>query len=94
MVTKCDFDFLLLVPTPPRNLEVEFSQEDPPQVKVSWQRPREVFGSLRGFKVTWGRLGERYEEHILRPDTYVFLSSYLGKCLFLIFLDLNLVYLN
>lgn len=67
------------VPTPPRNLEVEFSQEEPPQVKVSWQRPREVFGSLRGFKVTWGRLGERYEEHILRPDTYVFLSSYLDR---------------
>eukprot|EP00106_Octopus_bimaculoides_P006172 XP_014773614.1 PREDICTED: receptor-type tyrosine-protein phosphatase F-like isoform X10 [Octopus bimaculoides] len=67
------------VPTPPRNLEIELTQENPPQVKVSWQRPREVFGTLHGFKVTWGRVGERYEEHILRPDTYVFLTTFLDK---------------
>ncbi|XP_041360358.1 tyrosine-protein phosphatase Lar-like isoform X2 [Gigantopelta aegis] len=67
------------VPTPPRNVHVDLIQEDPPRVKVTWQRPRETHGPLENYKIIWGRSGERYEEKIIAADIYSFVTYSLDK---------------
>ncbi|XP_025110641.1 receptor-type tyrosine-protein phosphatase S-like isoform X6 [Pomacea canaliculata] len=67
------------VPTPPRNLHVNLIQEDPPSVKVTWQRPRDTYGSLENYKIIWGPQGERYEEKIMSADVYSYVTSTLDR---------------
>ncbi|XP_033737517.1 receptor-type tyrosine-protein phosphatase delta-like isoform X8 [Pecten maximus] len=67
------------VPTIPRNLDVEFLGEDPPQVQVTWQRPRETHGKLAGYKVFWGRRGEKYTLINLGPMHHAYISDILDK---------------
>ena len=73
------------VPTPPRNLHVNLIQEEPPSVKVTWQRPRETYGPLEKYKIIWGPRGERYEEKIMSSEIYSFVTYTLG--LLLLFLQ-------
>ncbi|XP_067679322.1 tyrosine-protein phosphatase Lar-like isoform X10 [Haliotis asinina] len=67
------------VPSPPRNLHVDLIQEDPPRVKVTWQRPRVTHGPVENYKIIWGRIGERYEEKILPAEKYSFVTYSLDK---------------
>ncbi|ESO86619.1 hypothetical protein LOTGIDRAFT_128794, partial [Lottia gigantea] len=67
------------VPTPPRNLHLELIQEDPPRIKVTWQRPRDTHGNVENYKVIWGRFGERYVEKILPAEKYSFVTYSLDK---------------
>ncbi|KAK6188600.1 hypothetical protein SNE40_004745 [Patella caerulea] len=67
------------VPTPPRNLHLDLIQEDPPRIKVTWQRPRDTHGNVENYKVIWGRSGERYEEKILPAEKYSFVTYSLDK---------------
>ncbi|XP_070195997.1 tyrosine-protein phosphatase Lar-like isoform X3 [Littorina saxatilis] len=67
------------VPTPPRNLHVNLIQDDPPSVKVTWQRPRETYGALEKYKIIWGPRGERYEEKIMSSDIYSFVTYTLDR---------------
>lgn len=70
---------LVSVPSPPRNLHVDLIQEDPPRVKVTWQRPRVTHGPVENYKIIWGRIGERYEEKILPAEKYSFVTYSLDK---------------
>ena len=72
------------VPTPPRNLHVNLIQEEPPSVKVTWQRPRETYGPLEKYKIIWGPRGERYEEKIMSSEIYSFVTYTLGLLLLLL----------
>ncbi|XP_059156941.1 tyrosine-protein phosphatase Lar-like isoform X3 [Physella acuta] len=67
------------VPSPPRNLNVELVQEDPPSAKLTWQRPAETHGDIKNYKIIWGPRGERYEENILNPEIYSYLTNTLDK---------------
>ncbi|CAL1538075.1 unnamed protein product [Lymnaea stagnalis] len=67
------------VPSQPRHLNVDLIQEDPPSVKVTWQRPAETHGDIKNYKIIWGPRGERYEEIILSPEIYSFLTNTLDK---------------
>ncbi|KAL5017103.1 hypothetical protein ScPMuIL_006692 [Solemya velum] len=67
------------VPSPPRNLYVRLLSEDQPQVQVTWQKPHEVHGDLKGYKVVSGRQGEIYQETTLNPEQHLLVSDYLDK---------------
>ncbi|BFZ17029.1 hypothetical protein BsWGS_20067 [Bradybaena similaris] len=67
------------VPSPPRNLQVDLVQNDPPTVKVTWQRPVETHGDIKNYKIVWGPRGERYEEKILNSDIYSYVTNSLDK---------------
>ncbi|XP_076462562.1 LOW QUALITY PROTEIN: tyrosine-protein phosphatase Lar-like [Babylonia areolata] len=67
------------VPTPPRNLHVHLVRQQPPRVKVTWQRPRKTFGALENYKIIWGPQGESYEEKIMSPHIYSFLTKTLDR---------------
>ncbi|XP_076439826.1 receptor-type tyrosine-protein phosphatase delta-like isoform X2 [Babylonia areolata] len=67
------------VPTPPRNLHVNLVQEEPPSVKVTWQRPKETYGPLEKYKIIWGPRGESYEEKIMSSEIYSFVTYTLDR---------------
>ncbi|XP_055886068.1 tyrosine-protein phosphatase Lar-like isoform X5 [Biomphalaria glabrata] len=67
------------VPSKPRNLHVDLVQEEPPSIKATWQRPEETNGDIKNYKIIWGPQGERYEEIILNPDIYSYMTNTLVK---------------
>ncbi|KAL8616015.1 hypothetical protein ACOMHN_014977 [Nucella lapillus] len=67
------------VSTPPRNLHVHLVSQEPPRVKMTWQRPRKTFGALENYKIIWGPQAERYEEKIVSPHIYSFLTYTLDR---------------
>lgn len=77
------------VPTLPRNLNVEFLHEDPPQVQITWQHPMETHGKLAGYKVFWGRRGEKYSLVNLGPTRHAYISDVLGTCSCIYFIAIN-----
>ena len=58
---------------------LRLTQEDPPVVSVSWNRPDNTFGGVEGYRVSYGIKGENSEERALTEDTYRFTTSFLGK---------------
>ncbi|XP_064607458.1 tyrosine-protein phosphatase Lar-like isoform X3 [Liolophura sinensis] len=67
------------VPTPPRNLNVELLEGDPPRVRLTWQRPKETYGVIDGYKVIWGKKGESYEEEVWPGQKYTYVTDILEK---------------
>ncbi|BFZ00058.1 hypothetical protein BsWGS_03097 [Bradybaena similaris] len=67
------------VPSPPRSLHVDLVQDDPPSVKVTWQRPAETHGDIKNYRIIWGPRGERYEEIVLNSEIYSYLTNTLDK---------------
>ncbi|GFN98457.1 tyrosine-protein phosphatase lar [Plakobranchus ocellatus] len=67
------------VPSPPRNLHVDLVTEDPPTVKVTWQRPARTHGDLLKYRIIWGPRGERYQETVLDADVYNFATKTLDR---------------
>lgn len=68
-----------LVPSAPRGLQLTVTQEDPPIVSVSWQAPKYSHGSIEGYKLTYGVLGESYvEERRFDGEKYRFTTAFLG----------------
>lgn len=74
------FCIVFAVPTPPRNLNVELLEGDPPRVRLTWQRPRDTYGVIDGYKVIWGKKGESYEEKVWPGQKYTYVTDILGKC--------------
>lgn len=68
----------LAVPSPPHNLQLRITQDDPPIVSISWSTPRSTFGSLEGFRVAFGIKGESSEERVLTSKTFRFSTGFLG----------------
>ena len=70
---------LIAVPSAPRGLMLQLAQDDPPVVKVTWQRPRATYGELVGFKLTYGRQGESpVQERRFDGEKYTFTTGFLG----------------
>ncbi len=70
---------VISVPSAPRGLQLSMVQEDPPVVSVTWQRPRNTYGDLEGFKLTYGRQGESsVEERRFAGEKYRFTTGFLG----------------
>ncbi|KAK3755490.1 hypothetical protein RRG08_063566, partial [Elysia crispata] len=67
------------VPLAPRNLNVALVSEEPPQVKVTWQRPRKTFGELKNYRIIWGPEGEKYEQFVLNPDVHNYATKSLDR---------------
>ncbi|KAH9492263.1 hypothetical protein Btru_026124 [Bulinus truncatus] len=67
------------VPSKPRNLHVDLVQEEPPSIKATWQRPETTNGDIKNYKIIWGPRGERYEQIILNPDIYSYMTNTLVK---------------
>ena len=77
------------VPSAPRHLNAELTQQDPPQVMVTWQKPEHLNGQLLGYKVFWARMGQPYEQvTINNPRQQNLVTKFLGK--FDIYYDLKL----
>ena len=55
-------------------------EQDPPVVHVRWQIPRNTFGDLSGYRLSYGIKGERnVEERPLSSDLYNFEARFLGE---------------
>ena len=68
------------VPSAPRHLTAELTQQDPPQVHVSWQKPEHINGRLIGYKIFWAREGQPYEYVIIsNPKQQFFQTKILGN---------------
>ena len=69
----------LAVPSAPRGLVLQLTQDDPPVVRVTWQRPRSTYGELEGFKLMYGRHAENtVQERRFDGEKYTFTTGFLG----------------
>ncbi|RUS75353.1 hypothetical protein EGW08_016875 [Elysia chlorotica] len=67
------------VPSMPRTLNVALISEDPPQVKVTWQRPKETSGEIKNYRILWGPEGDTLKNVILNPDVYNYATNNLDR---------------
>lgn len=73
---------MVTVPTPVRQLQADLIHDDPPQVQVTWQKPLEIHGTLKGYTLWWGRKGETYKRLNFHYGRYSYISDVLGMLLF------------
>ncbi|VDI79190.1 receptor-type tyrosine-protein phosphatase delta [Mytilus galloprovincialis] len=67
------------VPSEPRNFDVELVNAENPSVSLTWQKPAHVPGTLKHFKVSWGRKGELIYTKTLSYSRYSFGTDKLDK---------------
>ena len=73
--------FVIQAPSEPRNVQIELSRLDPPQLTIYWIPPYHTYGPLTNYTLHWGVKNgalrkEKIESYRLRWD-----SDYLGWCL-------------
>lgn len=67
------------VPSAPRNLNADLISEDPPQVKLTWQRPYQTHGEILKYRIIWGAEGDKYEDKVVSADVYNFQPTILDR---------------
>ena len=72
---------VIQAPSKPRNVQIELSRLDPPQLTIYWIPPYHTYGPLTNYTLHWGVKNgalrkEKIEPYMLRWD-----SDYLGWCL-------------
>ncbi|CAC5370851.1 PTPRD [Mytilus coruscus] len=67
------------VPSDPRNFDVELVNAENPSVSMSWQKPLHVPGTLKHFRVSWGRKGDLIYSKVLSYSRYSFATDKLDK---------------
>lgn len=70
------------MPSEPRNFDVELVNAENPSVSLTWQKPAHVPGTLKHFKVSWGRKGELIYTKTLSYSRYSFGTDKLGMLIF------------
>ena len=72
--------FLFTVPSAPVGLSLQLIQENPPVVAVQWHSPRQTFGELEAFKLSYGIQGEDSSivERRFDADKFRFTTNFLG----------------
>jgi len=75
-------DLCYVVPSPPRDLELSVTQEDPPVVTLTWQPPRQTYGSIVGYRLTYRAVGVADIAEVERDfnaEKSTFTTGFLGK---------------
>ena len=62
-------------------LSLRLVQENPPVVAVQWHSPRQTFGDVQGFQLSYGIQGEdsSTEERRFDNDKFRFTTGFLGQ---------------
>ena len=70
----------IAVPSKPVGLNLRLVQDNPPVVAVQWHSPRQSFGNLEAFKLSYGIQGEdsSTEERRFDSDKFRFTTGFLG----------------
>ena len=72
---------VIVVASAPRGLQLSLSNDDPPVVSVTWQRPRRTHGDLNGYRLRYTIEGDSsVEERRFEGEKYHFTSGFLGQC--------------
>ena len=59
---------------------LQLQSEEPPTVLVTWQAPRQTYGDLLGYKVSYGIKGDPNNmDTVFDGEQYRFESRFLGK---------------
>ena len=76
----CDKIIFIAVPSKPVGLNLRLVQDNPPVVAVQWHSPRQSFGNLEAFKLSYGIQGEdsSTEERRFDSDKFRFTTGFLG----------------
>jgi netrin-G3 ligand len=68
------------VPSAPRGLQLSLTQTDPPIVSLSWTPPRQTYGNIDGYKLTYGIRGDSsIEERRIDADKFRFTTGFLER---------------
>ena len=72
------FPFSLIVPTGPRQLNIEFIRRAPPQVRLTWLPPKNSYGFLTNYTLHWGVRNGAIRKEVIYPGVLEWRSDYLG----------------
>ena len=81
----------ITVPTSPRNLRLEIIENNPPRVKVTWSPPRDAHGTLKSYRLMWGKRGDE----ILTSTASIintrssYIAQSMSKCIFYLLFTLR-----
>lgn len=67
------------MPSAPRKLTTELIQQEPPTAQISWWKPEETNGQIKGYKLYWGPKGQVYEQLIFKENQQSWITPSLGK---------------
>ena len=84
----------IIVPSAPGGLKLVLTSQEPPVLSISWQRPRNTYGSLEGYRLKYGRKDEdKMESRGFIGEVYHFTTGFLGQSsyIFLCFIYIILI---
>ena len=68
-------------PSEPRNVQIELSRLDPPQLTIHWIPPYHTYGPLTNYTLHWGVKNGALRKEKIEPYRLRWDSDYLGWCL-------------
>lgn len=69
------------MPSAPRGLKLRLVEANPPVVAVQWSTPRQTYGDLSGYKLSFSIHDDdsKIEERRFEADKYRFTTGFLGN---------------
>ncbi|ELU00302.1 hypothetical protein CAPTEDRAFT_229069 [Capitella teleta] len=67
------------VPSIPRGLELILDESDPPLVRATWQTPRSAYGTITGYRLSYGIKGESTSSRLFAGDVFQFQTPFLER---------------
>ncbi|XP_067952178.1 receptor-type tyrosine-protein phosphatase delta-like isoform X2 [Watersipora subatra] len=68
------------VPSAPQNMHLEIVEENPPTVRVSWNRPNQTHGPLLSYRIMWGKTSDQQNEiQSVNANQYSYLATRMMK---------------